>query len=86
MTAVGCGPLIPSTASFARFQIQQRGTVVASIYDDPTQLLANAQRTVLAGGSLYDVLRVSAGRDIAYANAAAGGLLDVWVTGYEEPI
>ena len=86
VTAVGCGPLIPSTASFARFQIQQRGTVVASIYDDPTQLLANAQRTVLAGGSLYDVLRVSAGRDIAYANAAAGGLLDVWVTGYEEPI
>lgn len=86
VTAVSCGQLIPITSSFARFQIQQRGAVAAMIYDDPAQLLANAQRNVFAGGSIYDVLRVSAGRDIAYANAAAGGLLDVWVTGYEESI
>lgn len=86
VTAVSCGQLIPNTSSFGRFQIQQRGAVAASIYDDPTQLLANAQRTILAGGALCDVLRVSAGRDIAYANAVAGGLLDIWVTGYEESI
>jgi hypothetical protein len=70
----------------ASFQIQQRGVVAASVYDDPAQALADAQRNVLAGGSLCDDLRVSAGRDIAYANAAAGGLLDVWVTGYQESI
>jgi hypothetical protein len=86
VTAISCSNLVPPTSAMASLQIQQRGTVTASLYDDPTQVLADAQRTVLTGGSLYDDLRVSAGRDLAYANAAAGGLLDVWVTGYQESI
>jgi hypothetical protein len=87
VTAVNCGSLIPNSSAFGRFQIAQRGTVVANFYDDPTQLLANAQRSLLAGNTACDVeLRVSASQRIAYANAAAGGLVDVWILGYEEQL
>ena len=87
VTAINCGSLIPNSSAYGRFQLAQRGTVVASFYDDPTQLLANAQRSLLAGNTSCDVLmRVSASQRIAYANAAAGGLVDVWVLGYEEQL
>ena len=87
VTQVNCGSLIPNSSSFGRFQIAQRGTVGASFYDDPTQLLANAQRSLLAGNTACDVeMRVSASQRVAYANAAAGGLVDVWVLGYEEQL
>jgi hypothetical protein len=87
VTQVNCGSLIPNSAVFGRFQIAQRGTVGASFYDDPTQLLANAQRSLLAGNTACDVeMRVSASQRVAYANAAAGGLVDVWVLGYEEQL
>jgi hypothetical protein len=87
VTQVNCGSLIPNSSSFGRFQLAQRGTVGASFYDDPTQLLANAQRSLLAGNTACDVeMRVSASQRMAYANAAAGGLVDVWVLGYEEQL
>jgi hypothetical protein len=87
VTQVNCGSLIPNSSSFGRFQIAQRGTVGASFFDDPTQLLANAQRSLLAGNTACDVeMRVSASQRMAYANAAAGGLVDVWVLGYEEQL
>lgn len=87
VTQVNCGSLIPNSSVFGRFQIAQRGTVGASFYDDPTQLLANAQRSLLAGNTACDVeMRTSASQRIAYANAAAGGLVDVWVLGYEEQL
>jgi hypothetical protein len=87
VTQVNCGSLIPNSSSFGRFQIAQRGTVGVTFYDDPTQLLANAQRSLLAGNTACDVeMRVSASQRMAYANAAAGGLVDVWVLGYEEQL
>jgi hypothetical protein len=87
VTQINCGSLIPNSSSFGRFQIAQRGTVGASFYDDPTQLLANAQRSLLAGNTACDVeMRVSASQRMAYANAAAGGLVDVWILGYEEQL
>jgi hypothetical protein len=86
VTLVGLGQAVPATANFARLQVQQRGTVTASLYDDPTQTIGNPQRTIPAGGCYCDVIRVSGARDMAYANAAAGGLLDIWVTGYEEDL
>ena len=87
VTTVNCGSLIPNSATFGRFQFAQRGTPVVSFYDDPAQLLANAQRSLLAGNTACDVeLRVSSSQRIAYANAAAGGLVDVWVLGYEEQL
>jgi hypothetical protein len=87
VTQVNCGSLIPNSSAYGRFQLAQRGTVVASFYDDPTQALANAQRSLLAGNTACDVvLRVSATQRMAYANAAAGGLVDVWVIGYEEQL
>lgn len=87
VTAINCGSLIPNSSSYGRFQFAQRGTVVASFYDDPTQLLANAQRSLLASNTMGDVvMRVSSSQRIAYANAAAGGLVDVWVLGYEEQL
>lgn len=86
VTAVNCSTVVAPSSQYARLQVRQRGTVEASLYDDPLQLLANAQRTVQAGGMFCDLMRTSAGRDIAYANAAAGGLLDIWVTGYEDTV
>ena len=86
VTTVSCGPVIPNTASVGRFLFQQLGIVGGLIFDDPTQLLANPQRIVSIGSSLADELRVSGSRDIAYANAAVGGLLDIYVTGYQESI
>jgi len=87
VTAVNCGSLIPNSALYGRFQIAQRGTVVVSFYDDPTQLLANAQRSLLAGNTACDVvMRGTTSQRIAYANAAVGGLVDVWVLGYEEQL
>jgi hypothetical protein len=87
VTQVNCGSLIPNSSAYGRFQLAQRGTVVASFYDDPTQLIANAQRSLLAGNTACDVgMRVSATQRMAYANAAAGGLVDVWVIGYEEQL
>jgi len=87
VTAVNCGSLIPNSSVYGRFQIAQRGTVGASFYDDPAQLLANAQRSLLAGNTACDVgMRVSSSQRMAYANAAAGGLVDVWVLGYEEQL
>jgi hypothetical protein len=84
VTAINCGSLIPNGALYGRFQFAQRGTVTASFYDDPTQLLANAQRSMLANNTMGDVImRVTSTQRIAYANAAAGGLVDVWITGYE---
>ena len=86
VTAVSVSQLVPQTSQFVRLQYQQRGTVDASLYDDPAQLLANAQRTLMAGATVCDVMRCTPSRDIAYANAAAGGLLDIWVTGYDETV
>jgi hypothetical protein len=87
VAGVNCGSLIPNSSAFGRFQIAQRGTVGASFYDDPAQGLANAQRSLLAGNTACDVkMRVSASQRIAYSNAAAGGLVDVWVLGYEEQL
>jgi hypothetical protein len=87
VTQVNCGSLIPNSSVFGRFQLAQRGTVGASFYDDPTQLLANAQRSLLAGNTACDVeMRVSASQRMAYSNAAAGGLVDVWILGYEEQL
>jgi hypothetical protein len=87
VTAVNCGSLIPNSSAYGRFQISQRGTVVASFYDDPTQLLANVQRSLLVGNTACDVvMHMSSSQRIAYANAAAGGLVDVWVLGYEEQL
>lgn len=86
VTAVSVSQLVPQTSQFVRLQYQQRGIVDAFLYDDPTQLLANAQRTLMAGATTCDVMRCTPARDIAYANAAAGGLLDIWVTGYDETV
>jgi len=87
VTAVNCGSLIPNSASFGRFQLAQRGATTVSFYDDPTQLIANAQRSLLNGNTACDVeMRVSSSQRMAYANAAAGGLVDVWVLGYEEQL
>jgi hypothetical protein len=87
VTAVNCGALVPNSAPYVLLQLAQRGTVGVSFYDDPTQLLANAQRSLLAGNTACDVkMRLSSSQRIAYANAAAGGLVDVWVLGYEEQL
>lgn len=88
VTAIACGTVIPSTAVLGRFQFAQRGVPTVNFYDDPTQPLANPQRTLLgvANNTAYDAMRVSATQQIAYANALVGGLVDVWVTGYEEAL
>jgi hypothetical protein len=86
VTAVSVSQLVPPTSDFVRLQYQQRGIVDAFLYDDPAQLLANAQRTLMAGATVCDVMRCTPARDIAYANAAIGGLLDIWVTGYDETV
>lgn len=87
VTAVNCGALVPNSAPYVLLQLAQRGTVGVSFYDDPTQLLANAQRSLLAGNTACDVkMRLSSSQRVAYANAAAGGLVDVWVLGYEEQL
>jgi hypothetical protein len=85
ITAVNCTAHIPNTGGSGRFQFVQRGTVIASFYDD--QAATVPQRTLVAGNSLSDVvLRVSGSQRIAYSNAAAGGLVDVYVAGYEESL
>jgi hypothetical protein len=86
VTAVSLSALVSPTSRLARLQYQQRGTVEGFLYDDPTQALANRQRSVQAGATVCDLMRCSASRDIAYANAAAGGIFDLWVTGYEESL
>jgi hypothetical protein len=87
VTQVNCGALIPNSSAYGRFQIAQRGTVGATFYDDQTQLLANAQRSLLTGNTACDVeMHVTTAQRIAYANAAAGGLVDIWVLGYEEQL
>lgn len=86
VTAVSCSQVIPSTSTLGRFQIVQRGTVDGWIYDDTAQPLATYQRFVPAGLVICDEIRVMPSRDIGYANAAAGGLLDIYVTGYQESI
>lgn len=86
VTAVSCSQVIPSTSALGRFQIGQRGTVDAWIYDDPTQPLATYQRLVRPGLAITDSIRVDASRSMAYANAAAGGLVDIYVTGYQESV
>jgi hypothetical protein len=86
VTTVSVSQLVSPTSQFVRLQYQQRGTVDAFLYDDPTQALADAQRTLMAGATVCDGMRCASTRDIAYANAAAGGLLDIWVTGYDEMV
>ena len=86
VTVVICGALIPPTSRVGTFQIAQRGTVTANLYDDPANALVTMQRTLIPGGMTADWIRISAAREIGYANAAAGGLVDIWVTGYEESI
>lgn len=86
VTNVSCGPVIPNTSALGRFQIGNRGTVDAWIYDDVTQPIATYQRLVRPGLVITDAIRVSGTRDIAYACAAAGGLVDLYVTGYQESI
>lgn len=85
ITAVNCGAHVPNSAGFGRFQFVQRGTVTASFYDDQTATVP--QRTLLANNTITDVvLRVSSTQRIAYSNPAAGGLVDVFVVGYEESL
>jgi hypothetical protein len=85
VTAVNCTAHIPNSAGFGRFQFVQRGTVVASFYDDPTQVVP--QRTLQPANTMGDVvLRVPGNQRIAYSNPAAGGLVDVFVVGYEESL
>ena len=86
VTAVVCGALIPPTSRVGGFQYAQRGAVAANLYDDPANALAVMQRTLIPGGMTADWIRISAAREIGYSNAAAGGLVDIWVTGYEESI
>lgn len=86
VTAVACGGFIPPTSRVGSFQYAQRGTVDASLYDDPANALAVAQRTLIPGALAADRIRTSAAREIGYANAAAGGLVDIWVTGYDESL
>ena len=86
VTAIACGALIPPTTRLGCFQYAQRGNVDASLYDDPANALASMQRTLIGGSLAADRMRVSAARDIGYANVAAGGSVDVWVTGYEESL
>lgn len=86
VTAVVCATLIPPTSRVGGFQYGQRGTVGANLYDDPANALATMQRTLVPGGMTTDWVRISAAREIGYANAAAGGLVDIWVTGYEESL
>ena len=86
VTPVACGGLIPPTSRMGRFQFAQRGTVAVNLYDDPANAPAVMQRILSPNGDIADLFRTSAAREIAYANVAAGGLVDVWVTGYEETI
>ena len=86
VTPVVCAGLIPPTSRMGRFQFAQRGTVATNIYDDPANAPAVMQRILSPSGDIADLFRTSAAREIAYANVAAGGLVDVWVTGYEETI
>lgn len=86
VTAVVCGALIPPTSRLGCFQYAQRGTVDANLYDDPANALAAMQRSLIPGALAADRIRTSAAREIGYANAAGGGLVDVWITGYEESL
>ena len=86
VTPVVCGALIPPTSRLGCFQYAQRGTVDANLYDDPANALASMQRSLIPGALAADRIRTTAVREIGYANVAAGGLVDIWVTGYEESI
>ena len=86
VTAISCAALIPPTTRIGCFQYAQRGVVDANLYDDPANAIASMQRTLIGGSLAADRLRISATRDIAYANVAGGGAVDVWVTGYEESL
>lgn len=90
ITAVNCGAHIPNSAGFGRFQFVQRGIVTVSFFDDQAAVVA--VRTLLATAAIFNVtmadvvMRVSSTQRIAYQNAAVGGLVDVFVTGYEESL
>ncbi|HSX22521.1 MAG TPA: hypothetical protein VLE97_07095 [Gaiellaceae bacterium] len=85
ITAVNCTAHIPNTGGFGRFEFVQRGTVIATFFDD--QAATVPQRTLPAANTMGDVvMRVSGSQRLAYQNAAAGGLVDVYVTGYEESL
>lgn len=86
VTLIACNALIPPTTRLGCFQYAQRGNVDANLYDDPANAIATMQRILIGGSVAADRMRVSATREIGYANTAAGGLVDVWVTGYEEAI
>ena len=86
VTAVVCGGLVPPTSRVGHVQYAQRGTVDANLYDDPANALAVAQRMLIPGALTSDRIRTSAAREIGYANVAAGGLVDIWVTGYDESV
>lgn len=84
VTAVACSVLIPPTSRLGYFQYAQRGTVDANFYEDPANAIGNMQRTLIPGSLACDKIRVSATREIGYANTGAGGLVDIWGIGYDE--
>lgn len=84
VTPVACGILIPPTSRLGWFQYAQRGTVDGSFYEDPANAVGNMQRTLIPGSLACDKIRVSATREIGYANTGAGGAIDIWVIGYDE--
>lgn len=86
VTAIVCGGHVPPTSRVGNFQYAQRGAVDANLYDDPANAIATMQRTLIPGALATDRIRTSAAREIGYANTGAGGLVDVWVTGYEESL
>ena len=84
VTAVVCSVLIPPTSRLGWFQYAQRGVVDANFYEDPANAVGNMQRTLIPGSLACDKIRVSATREIGYANTGAGGLVDIWGIGYDE--
>jgi len=78
---------LPGPSRVARILCTQTGIVVGQLYFDPALSLATFQRTIGVGLQTGDMLLpTSSTRRIAYANAGVGGLLNVWVAGYQESI
>jgi hypothetical protein len=86
VTDINLGSVVPPTSQQARLQYQQRGAIDGWLYADSAFALATYQRSIQGGATASDVMQTMANRHMGYANSAVGGLLDLWVTGYEEAL
>lgn len=86
-TSVSLATLVPPTTQVSWLQARQTGVAEGRLYDD-LAAAAPIIKTVAGGSSnqLNDIMLTTAAQAIGYSNSIAGGLFQIWVTGFSEAI